>query len=318
MADGIVEDILTALGRFKWLFVSARGLHLHLQRAVRQPPSASGAELGVRYLLDGSVRRSGDRMRITGRLIDAERGTQIWADQYDGKVEDIFELQDRITESCRRRRRTAPAPCRDREGQAHAAREAGILRPVPPCPRVLLRRNPRGRRACAATAREITKSDPGYAQPYALKAWCYVYYIAQGWSRDPAMDGTLGVTAARAAIERERDDPTVLWMSAQAIGYLAHDIETALFLLDRALVLNPSSAPAYTMSGWVRCWAGRQQEAIPHFHCAMRLSPFDRTMVAMLSGLSLALCMDGKYEESIGWASGPSASRTPGLRVTAP
>lgn len=116
------------------------------------------------------------------------------------------------------------------------------------------------------------------------------------------MDGTLGVTAARAAIERERDDPTVLWMSAQAIGYLAHDIETALFLLDRALVLNPSSAPAYTMSGWVRCWAGRQQEAIPHFHCAMRLSPFDRTMVAMLSGLALALCMDGKYEESIEWA----------------
>jgi adenylate cyclase len=111
-----------------------------------------------------------------------------------------------------------------------------------------------------------------------------------------------GIVAARSAVERERNDPTVLWMSAQAIGYLAHDLETALFLLDRALVLNPSCAPAYTMSGWVRCWAGRQQEAIPHFHSAMRLSPFDRTMVAMLSGLAVALCMDGRYEESITWA----------------
>jgi adenylate cyclase len=91
-------------------------------------------------------------------------------------------------------------------------------------------------------------------------------------------------------------------MSAQAIGYLEHDLESALSLLDRALILNPSCAPAYTMSGWVRCWSGLQQEAIPHFYCAMRLSPFDRTMVAMLSGLALALCMDGQYEESIRWA----------------
>ena len=86
---------------------------------------------------------------------------------------------------------------------------------------------------------EITSRDPGYAQPYALRAWCYVYYIAQGWSRNPSTDGR-AVLRPATAIERERDDPTVLWMSAQAIGYLAHDIETALFLLDRALVLNPS------------------------------------------------------------------------------
>ncbi|WP_046867620.1 adenylate/guanylate cyclase domain-containing protein [Microvirga massiliensis] len=301
LADGIVEDILTALGRFKWLFVSARG-STFIYKGQTLSPKVVGAELGVRYLLDGSIRRFGDRMRITGRLVEAERGTQIWADRYDGTVEDIFELQDRITESVagaveprlryaeiERVRRTPPEKLSsyDQFLRALACFYGGTREEVEQALQLL---------------EETTRNDPGYAQPYALKAWCYVYYIAQGWSRDPATDGTLGIKAARAAIEREREDPTVLWMSAQAIGYLAHDIDTALFLLDRALVLNPSSAPAYTMSGWVRCWAGRPHEAIPHFHCAMRLSPFDRTMVAMLSGLALALCMDGKYEESIEWA----------------
>ena len=301
LADGIVEDILTALGRFKWLFVSARGSSF-VYKGQTVTPKLIGAELGVRYLLDGSVRRFGDRLRIASRLIEAERGVQIWADQYDGKVEEIFELQDRITEAVagaveprlrhaeiERVRRTPPEKLGSYEQflRALACFYEGTREGVENSLQLL---------------EEVTKSDPGYAQPYALKAWCYVYYIAQGWSRDPAADGTFGVRAARAAIERERDDPTVLWMSAQAMGFLAHDIETALFLLDRALVLNPNSAPSYTMSGWVRCWAGRQEEAIAHFHCAMRLSPFDRTMVAMLSGLALALCMDGKYEESILWA----------------
>jgi adenylate cyclase len=301
LADGIVEDILTALGRLKWLFVTARDSTFSY-KGQSVGPKHIGAELGVRYLLDGSVRRSGNRMRITACLLEAEKGTQVWANQYDGGLEDIFEFQDLITDSVagaiepqlrraeiERVRRTPPeklgsydqflqALAKFYEGTSGGVEQALLL------------------------LEQITSADPGYAQPYALKAWCYVYYIAQGWSRDPSTDSLHGIAAARSAIERERDDPTVLWMSAQAIGYLAHDLETALSLLDRALVLNPSCAPAYTMSGWVRCWAGRQQEAIPHFHRAMRLSPFDRTMVAMLSGLAVALCMEGRYEESVTWA----------------
>jgi len=301
LADGIVEDILTALGRLKWLFVSARdSTFVYKKQSVS--PKRVGAELGVRYLLDGSVRRSGPRMRITGRLLEAERETQIWASRYDGGVEDIFELQDRITDSVAgaiepnlrlaeidRARRTPPDKLGsyDQFLRALAKFYEGTREGVEQALHIL---------------GQITSSDPSYAQPYGLRAWCYVYYIAQGWSQDPVKDGRAGAAAARTAIELERDDPTVLWMSAQAIGYLAHDLDTALFLLDRALVLNPSCAPAYTMSGWVRCWMGRQDEAIAHFYCAMRLSPFDRTMVAMLSGLALALCMDGRYEESITWA----------------
>jgi adenylate cyclase len=143
--------------------------------------------------------------------------------------------------------------------------------------------------------------DPGYIQPYALAAWCQVYHIAQGWSADPPADGARALRLARAALEAERDDPNVMWMAGVAIGYLAHDVDAALLLLDRSLSLNPSSASAYMMSGWVRCWSGRQKEALAHFHCAIRLSPVDRTMIAMQSGLGLALCMDGQYEESVLW-----------------
>ncbi len=301
LADGIVEDILTALGRLKWLFVTARD-STFVYKGQFISPKRVGIDLGVRYLLDGSVRRSGNRVRITACLLEAERGTQVWANRYDGGVEDIFEFQDRITESVagamepnlrraeiERARRTPPeklgsydqflqALAKFYEGTSGSVEQALLL------------------------LEQITKTDPDYAQPHALKSWCHVYYIAQGWSQDLTNDSVQGVAAARLAIDRERDDPTVLWMSAQAFGYLAHDLETALFLLDRAIILNPSCAPAYTMSGWARCWAGRQLEAIPHFHSAMRLSPFDRTMVAMLSGLAVALCMDGQYEESITWA----------------
>jgi adenylate cyclase len=248
LADGIVEDILTALGRFKWLLVSARD-STFIYKGQSVSPQRVGPELGVRYLFDGSVRRFGDRIRITGRLLDAERGTQNWAEQYDGEVEDIFELQDRITESVagavelrlrhaeiERVRRTLPEKLSsyDQFLRARACFYEGTRDGVEHALQLL---------------ESVTNSDPGYAQPYALQAWCYVYYIAQGWSQDPRTNGSKGIAAARSATERERDDPTVLWMSAQAVAHLAHDLETALFLLDRALALNPSSAPAYTMSG---------------------------------------------------------------------
>jgi adenylate cyclase len=301
LADGIVEDILTALGRLKWLFVSARD-STFIYKGQSISPKRIGVDLGVRYLLNGSVRRSGGRMRITGRLLEAETESQIWAGTYDGDVENVFELQDRITDSVaaaiephlrhaeiERVRRTPPG-------------EQGSYDQFLRALTKFYEGTRDGVEAAFHILEQVTINDPKYAQPYALKAWCYVYYIAQGWSQNAARDGQEGVAAARFAIERERDDPTVLWMSAQAIGYLAHNLDMALYLLDRALTLNPSCAPAYTMSGWVRCWAGLQQAAIPQFHCAMRLSPFDRTMVAMLSGLAVALCMDGEYEESIRWA----------------
>jgi adenylate cyclase len=299
-ADGIADDILTALGRLKWLFVSARNsTFTYKGRTV--DPKRVGAELGVRYLLHGSVRRSGSRVRITSRLIEADTGTQIWADRYEGRLEDVFDLQDQITTS-------VAGAIEPRLRQAEIAR----ARLKPPenlssydCFLQALAHFYEGtqegvERALSLLEHTIAR-DPAYVQPYALAAWCHVYHIAQGWSDDVARDGARAVKLARAAIEVERDDPTVMWMAAVAIGYLAQDIDTALLLLDRALNLNPSSASAYMMSGWVHCWAGDEKEAILHFHRAMRLSPVDRTMVTMQSGLALAFCMGGQYEHSLLW-----------------
>jgi adenylate cyclase len=300
-ADGIVEDILTALARLKWLFVSARNSTFSYKgRAV--DPKRIGAELGVRYLLNGSIRKAGDRIRITGRLIEADGGTQIWADRYEGALEDVFDLQDRITASV-----AGAIEPRLR----HAEIERARLKPPENLSSYdrflralshLYEGTKEGVDEALAMLGTTIEADPGYAQPYGLAAWCHVYRVAQGWSEDLASDAGRGVALAKAALEREREDPNVLWMAAGAFGFLGRDIETALLLLDRALAFNPNSSSAYWMSGWVRCWAGRQKEAIPHLHCAMRLSPIDRTTVAMESGLALALCMDGQYEDSILWA----------------
>jgi adenylate cyclase len=301
LADGIVEEILTALGRMKWLFVTARD-STFVYKGQLVSPKRIGTDLGVRYLLDGSMQCSGRRIRITGRLLESEAETQIWASRYDGNVDDIFELQDRIAADVSGAIEPHLRHAEIERAQRTSPEKLGSYDQFLRALAMFYEGNRTGVEHALNLLDKIIIGDPNYAQPHALKAWCHVYHIAQGWSQSSTKDSQEGVAAARLAIERERDDPTVLWMSAQAFGYLAHDLDTALFLIDRALILNPSCAPAYTMSGWVRCWAGLQQEAIPHFHYAMRLSPFDRTMVAMLSGLALALCMDGQYEESIRWA----------------
>jgi adenylate cyclase len=301
LADGIVEEILTALARLKWLFVSARNSTFSYKGRAIDAKSV-GAELGVRYLLSGSVRKSGNRLRITGRLVEAETGTQIWADRYEGALEDVFDLQDQITASV-----AGAIEPRIR----HAEIERARLKPpenLNSYDRFLralshfYEGSKEGVGKAMAVVETIVEADPDYAQPYGLGAWCYVYHIAQGWSENPAADAARGMQYARTAIERERNDPTILWMAGGAFGFLARDQDTALILLERALALNPNSASAYWMYGWVLCWAGRQREAIPHLQCAIRLSPVDRTMVAAESGLALALCMDGQYEDSILWA----------------
>jgi adenylate cyclase len=301
LADGIVEDILTALGRLRWLFVSARSATFTYKGQAADPKRV-GADLGVRYVLQGSLRRSGTRLRLTSRLVEAETGNQIWADCYDRAIEDIFELQDKLTTSVagaieprlqhaeiERARGKAP---QDLDSYERFLRALALMYE---CTRASLEH------ALALVDTTIAK-DPGYAQPYALGAWICMYRVAQGWVEDKAREGARGVGYARNAIEREREDATALWMAASAFGFLARDIQTSRLLLDRAIALNPSCAPAFWMSGWVHCWTGHLREAIDHLDTAIRLSPIDRTMVAAESGLALAYCMDGQFESSMVWA----------------
>jgi adenylate cyclase len=297
-ADGIVDDILTALGRQRSLFVSARS-STFTYKGRNVDPKRVGSELGVRYLLLGSIRRAGNRVRITGRLIEAESGTQIWADRYDGALDDVFELQDEITAS-------VAGAIEPRLRGAEIARAR--LKPpgnLTSYDRVLqalshhYEATKEGVEKAIGITDKIIEDDPGYAQPYALGAWCRVYYLAQAWSADPASDGARAVALARRALDLEHEDPSILWMAGVAIGYIGRDLDTALALLDRSLSLNPSSAQAHMNAGWVRCWLGRPDEGIRDLERAIRLSPLDRTIFAMTSGLAVALCMAGRDEESI-------------------
>lgn len=297
-ADGIVDDILTALGRQRSLFVSARS-STFTYKGRNVDPKRVGSELGVRYLLLGSIRRAGNRVRITGRLIEAESGTQIWADRYDGALDDVFQLQDEITAS-------VAGAIEPRLRGAEIARAR--LKPpgnLTSYDRVLqalshhYEATKEGVEKAIAITDELIEDDPGYAQPYALGAWCRVVYLAQAWSADPPKDGARAVALAHAAVELERDDPSVLWMAGLAIGYIGRDLDASLMLLDRSLSLNPSSAQAQMNAGWVRCWLGRPEEAIRDLQRAIRLSPLDRTTFGMTSGLAVALCMAGRDEEAI-------------------
>jgi adenylate cyclase len=224
--DGIVEDILTALGRLKWLFVSARS-STFAYKGQSADPKRVGADLGVRYVLQGSVRRAGTRLRLTSRLIEAETGNQIWADGYDRAIEDIFDLQDQLTTS-------VAGAIEPRLQHAEIERARGkapqdlnsydrFLRAL-----ALMYESTPGSLEQALALVDITiGEDPGYAQPYALGAWICMYRVAQGWTDDKAAECARGVGYARSAIEREREDATALWMAASAFGFLARDVETA-------------------------------------------------------------------------------------------
>ena len=300
-ADGITEDIITALSRMRSFFVIARNsTFTYKGRALAA--KQIGRELGVRYILEGSVRKAGARLRITGQLIDAETDVQVWADRYDGVVEDVFDLQDRIAESV-----AAAIEPRLQRAEIERARRKhpDNLGAYDRYLRALANFYLAGRDDLARTLsylKETIRLYPDYAPAYALAAGCCVHRVNEGWAEDDEHDRAEGARLARAAVERDRDDPTVLWMAGHALGYLAQEWETAVALLDRSLALNPNSASAHSFSGWGRCYFGDYETAIQHFQVAMRLSPVNRMSFLYLSGLAAALCFSGRTEEAAEWA----------------
>jgi adenylate cyclase len=284
----------------RWFFVIAGSSSFTFKgRAV--DTKQVGRDLGVRYVLEGSVRKAGQRLRITGQLLEAETGSHLWADRYEGSVEDVFDFQDRITENVvgaiEPRLRVAEMERAKRKRPESLTAYDRFLR-------ALSQFYLASRDGMAATLRlleETIRLDPDYGPPYALGAQCHVYYITQGWTDDRQRDQAEGERLAHAALERDRDDPTVLWMAGHALGFLTHDYETALALLDRSLALNPNSASAYCFSAWSRCCAGFPEIAIPQVQAALRLSPIDRNIFMFQSALAVAYCMTGQHEKAVEW-----------------
>jgi adenylate cyclase len=296
-ADGIVEEIITALSRFRQLFVIARNSTFAYKGKspdIRQV----GRELGVRFVLEGSVRKAANRVRITGRLIDAASGAHLWADRFDGAIDDIFDLQDQVTASVV----GAIAP-KLQQAEIERARTKPTenlnaydlyLRALP-----LYYANTRAENDEAfRLLRQAVTLDPNYALAKALTAACVARRDVQGIPLSKR-ETDEGIRLAREALDAERDDPSVLVLAGWAVSYLAHDNEAALAALDRALVLNVNSAQALTLSGWVRLYVGDPRKATEYFTRAMRLSPLDPRVSFPIAGLAAAHMMAGDYDEAV-------------------
>jgi len=300
-ADGMVEEIITALSRFRNLFVIARNSSFTYKgRSVEV--KQVGRELGVRYVLEGTVRRAGDRLRIAGQLIDASRGANLWADRFDGTLAEVFELQDQVATSVvgaivprveeaeieRARRK----PTDNLDAYDHYLRGLSIVGRMT-------------REANDEALRLFKRSlgrDPDFALAYARAAFCYVTRKANSWMLDSALEVAEAGRLARRAIDLGRDDAVVLAYCGFVLGYVVGDLDDGGAFVERALVLNSNLAAAWGFSGWMKACFGEPDTAIKHTALAMRLSPLDPRMFAWQYYTALAhLCAD-RHDEASSWA----------------
>jgi TolB-like protein len=300
-ADGMVEDIITGLSHIKWLFVIARNsTFTYKGRPV--DVKQVGRELGVRYVLEGSVRKAANRVRITGQLIDAATGAHVWAERYDRRLEDIFALQDEITLSVV----GAIAPQLEQAEIERAKRKpTESLDAYDYFLRGMASLYQRNKEAITEALRLFDKAielDPNFASAYGMAAWCYAWRKINGWTTDRVHEIAETARLARRAAALGPDDAVALSRAAHAIAYVVGDAEAATTFVDRALVLNPNLAGAWYASGWTRVWRGEPDVAIDHFAHGMRLSPLDPNMIGMQAGTAFAHFIAGRYDEASSWA----------------
>src|SRR6201991_3281157 len=319
-AHGMVEDIITALSRFKALFVIARNSSFTYKgRAV--DVKQVGRELGVRYLLEGSVRKAANRVRITGQLVDTATGAHLWAERFDGGLGDIFELQDQVTESVV----GAIAPAVEKAEIERAKRKPTESLDAYA---LYLRGSDRLYQVASRQANEealrffnsAIELDPDFASAYGRAAHCYGIARANGWFSDTANEIAEVKRLAQRAGELGKDDAIALACGGWALAVVVRDLEVGAGLIDRALVLNSNLAEAWGFAGWVKNWLGEPELAIERFARAIRLSPLDPSLLRMPSGTAHAHFFLGRYDDAASWAAmalQDNPDYQPGLRIAA-
>ena len=295
-ADGMVEEIITALSRIHWLFVIARN-STFTYKGQAVDVKQVGRELGVRYVLEGSVRKAGTRVRITGQLIDALTGTHLWADRFDGSLEDVFDLQDKVAISvagviepalqAAETARSANRPTSDLTAYDLYLRAYVMLfasaKQIPQALELL---------------EDAAVRDPNYGPALALVAISCLRLVNDGTSQDSGADRRKGIDFARRALEVAGDDPGTLANAAFALAAFGQDIGTMTALVDRALVFNPSFARGWFLSSCLRLWAGQPDLAINHAEMAQRLSPRSQTASPSYV-VGAALFISRRFEEAV-------------------
>lgn len=300
-ADGVVEDIIAALSRIRWLFVIARNSSFTYKGQAMDIKSV-GQDLGVRYVLQGSLRKCGNKVRITGQLIDATNGTHIWAERFEGALDDIFELQDQLTESVV----GSIAPQLERaEIERAKHKPTQSLDAYDYYLRGMAKLHCGNREAIDAALPLFYRAielDPEFASAYGMAAWCYFWRKLNGWMTDRAAEIVEGARLARLAVTLGRDDAVALTRGGHAIAHLVGDVDAGIALLDRARLLNPNLAPAWYLGGTLRALHGETDTAIENLKHAVRLSPLDPEMFRMQIGMALAHFFAGRFDLSADWA----------------
>jgi adenylate cyclase len=300
-ADGMVEEITTAIARFPWLSVIARNSSFAYKgKAVDVKQVAR--ELGVRYVLEGSVRKAGSRVRITGQLIDAATGAHIWADRFDGSLDDIFELQDEIAS---RVVGVIEPRLRLTEGDRVSRKPTESLDAYDLYRRALTqiyKRTEEGHAEAIRLARRALELDPAFVPAMARIAGARQDQLVQHWIPASGAEVEEGIRMARQALAAAREDPEVLRVAGHALSGLAGENEAALTALDRAIELNPNDARAYALRGYVLTWLNRPDEAIAAAERAVRLSVNDPTDFTSYQALGVACFAAGRYEEAMSCA----------------
>ena len=302
-ADGMVEEIITALSRMRWLFVIARNSSFTYKgRAV--DVKQVGRELSVRYVLEGSVRKAGNRVRITGQLVDAQNGIHLWADHFDGTLADIFDLQDEVAAKVA----SAIAP-QVEEAEIERARRKRTdnldaydyyLRGLPLATQTTRAENGEALRLfCKAI-----ELDQDFAAAHGMAAWCYMIRKVNGWMIDTQRETAEATRLARRGTALGRNDAVALCWGGFALAYVTGDLVDGAAFVDQAIAFNPNLAAAWDYSGWLQIILGNPGAAIERLDRARRLNPLDRTLFHIQAGLAWAHFFAGDYGEACQWVQG--------------
>ena len=295
-ADGMVEEIITALSRIRWLFVIARNSSF-TYKGQAVDVKQLGRELGVRYVLEGSVRKAGGRVRITAQLIDAASGAHLWADRFDGLLEDVFELQDQIAVSvagviepalqAAETARSVNRPTEDLTAYDLYLRALAAF----------YRRTKERTFEALGLLEQAIAIDRHYGPALVWAALCQMTVVRDGWAEDPGTSRRKGVDLARRALAAGENDPVILANAANALGMVGEDVGSMMGLVDRALALNPSYARGWYVSGLLRLFAGQPDLAIEHLETSLRLSPRERAG-PLLSTMGVAYFFKRQFDEA--------------------
>jgi adenylate cyclase len=298
-ADGMVEEIITALSRFKWLFVIARNSSFTFKgRAV--DIKEVGRRLGVRYVLEGSVRKASGKVRITGQLIDAITGAHIWADRFERDLKDVFALQDEVTAAVvsaiePRLLQTEIAMATRRRPENLTAYDF-YLRAMPQY--YLTTRE--GLAEALRLLHRALELDPGFAWAASMAGVCHMLKVVLGYANDPQFDRKEAVRLVHLALSIDDGDPETLARASVTSAFMVGDSESEIEMADRAVALNPNSFNTWNCRGQVYRIAGLPEEAIRSFERAIRMSPVDPRLHMPLTGIGMAFIELRRFDEAIG------------------